>query len=118
MKSGKILFKNSGTVFLSDVSLTSNALERMRGLLFRPQLKAGQALLIRPCSSIHMFGMRYALDILYLDKEFKVMKIVESIQPNRMSMCKGADMVIEMPTGTLANSEITISSELLWEENK
>src|SRR5437764_3068149 len=78
---------------------------RGRGLMLKPPLPAGGGLIIEPCNSIHMFFMRYPLDILFLDKEGKVIFMYKGIKPWRMGrVVRGAKMAIELPDGVIDNS--------------
>src|SRR5438874_11681286 len=78
---------------------------RGRGLMFTPPLPAGGGLVIEPCSSIHMFFMRYPLDILFLDKQGKVVFMYRGIKPWRLGrVVRGARLAIELPEGTIAES--------------
>ena len=78
---------------------TENVFERTAGLLKFPPLNLNQGLLINKCNSIHTFGMKYSLDIVYLSRHLKVIKVVENIKPTRMSLCFGAKHTLEMLTG-------------------
>src|SRR5438067_11001296 len=89
---------------------------RGRGLMFTPPLPAGGGLVIEPCSSIHMFFMRYPLDILFLDKQGKVVFMYKGIKPWRVGrVVRGARLAIELPegaidrSGTLVGDRITIN---------
>ena len=75
---------------------------RLRGLLARPTLAGdgSQALLITPCASVHTFGMRYPLDLVYLDFAGKVVGWREHVAPWRFSACRRA--VSRAATGPLA----------------
>ncbi|MDD4955736.1 MAG: DUF192 domain-containing protein, partial [Candidatus Omnitrophica bacterium] len=53
----------------------------------------------RNVNSIHMFFMRFAIDVLYLDKDNKVLKVKHSLKPWRMSSCMAAKATIELPAG-------------------
>ncbi len=57
--------------------------ERMKGLLGRESLPRGHAMLISPCNSIHMFFMRFAIDVLFLDKDGKVVRAIQRLRPWR-----------------------------------
>jgi hypothetical protein len=57
--------------------------ERMKGLLGRERLPPGHALLISPCNSIHMFFMRFAIDVLFLDKDGRVVRAIPRLKPWR-----------------------------------
>jgi uncharacterized membrane protein (UPF0127 family) len=67
----------------------------------RKELPAGRALWIEPCNSIHMFFMRFAIDVLFLDREGKVKRVMLRLRPWRISpIVFGARCVIELPAGT------------------
>jgi protein-S-isoprenylcysteine O-methyltransferase Ste14/uncharacterized membrane protein (UPF0127 family) len=75
---------------------------RLRGLLGTKQLDPGKGLWIKPSKQIHMFGMRYALDLVFLDDAGRVLRLVHSLAPNRISpRVAGATSVLELPAGTL-----------------
>lgn len=71
---------------------------RSVGLLGTGHLEDGRGLWIRPCSSIHMVGMRYAIDVAFLDAEDRVMAI-RHVRPWRFARVSGARSVIEAPPG-------------------
>jgi uncharacterized protein len=74
----------------------------MKGLLGKNSLMAGEGLLIRPCKGIHTFGMRFPIDVLFLDKNSHVIAIIKNIQPNKMTrLYLGASGVIELSAGTI-----------------
>jgi uncharacterized membrane protein (UPF0127 family) len=81
---------------------------RLRGLLFRSPLQAGEGMWIQPCHSVHTLGMRYALDLIFLDKSQRVLRVVENLVPWRMANCSGAHSVIEMRGGTLTRHSIQV----------
>lgn len=76
--------------------------DRLLGLLFRAPLGPGQGLLIAPCGSVHTFGMRYAIDVVFLDRRGRILKIVHRLVPWRAAACAGADQVIELAAGEAA----------------
>jgi uncharacterized membrane protein (UPF0127 family) len=71
-------------------------------------------LLIEPCSSIHMFFMRIPLDVLYVDKEDRVVRAQEGIRPWRIGpvYTKRAHYVIELPEGTIERSQTHVGDQL------
>ena len=75
---------------------------RLRGLLGRPEPAEGEGILIRPCSSIHMLFMRYAVDAVFLDRELTVVGIVGSLRPWRFAARRGAHQVLELCAGEAA----------------
>jgi protein-S-isoprenylcysteine O-methyltransferase Ste14/uncharacterized membrane protein (UPF0127 family) len=76
---------------------------RLRGLLGTRGLAPGEGLWIKPCKQVHMFGMRYAIDVVFLDAAGRVLQQVHALQPNRVSpKVAAATSVLELPAGTLA----------------
>ena len=76
--------------------------QRMRGLLGYPPLQADQGLLIRPCNMVHTVGMRYPIDIVYIDASGLILKVVASLPPLRASVCLQARDVLELKAGVAA----------------
>jgi uncharacterized protein len=74
-------------------------MQRARGLLFRPRLASNQALLIPRCASVHTCGMRYPIDIVFLDALGRVLRVVPRLEPWRLAMQAGAAAVLELPPG-------------------
>lgn len=101
---------------VTEVMQTTNPVERMRGLLGRPPLQDNQGLLIRPCSSVHTFGMRYPIDLIFLNKNGRITKLVHALRPRRLAWSWGAHMVVELPGGTLSQLDLTLNSQLIWEK--
>lgn len=119
MLSGNVIDTNKQYCLLSDVKKTSNIFERMRGLLFRSKLKPMQALWIEPCPSIHTIGMKYAIDVVFLDKNGIVLKVINNIAPMRMAACKNAMVSLELLAGDAEKAQIRMGMQLNWnKENK
>lgn len=77
----------------------------------------GQALVIDPCTSIHMFFMRFPIDVLYLDREDRVLRAQKRIKPWRVGplYTRGARYVIELPVGAIESSGTQIGDRILLE---
>jgi len=78
--------------------------KRFVGLMGRQSIQQDHALLLDPCGSIHMFFMRFAIDVIFLDSQDKVVRIVRNLKPWRISAASGAKKVIEMAAGSLDDS--------------
>ncbi len=92
---------SDGNPIAENLEVAATVWSRFVGLMFRRELPAGRGLLIRPCSSIHMFFMRFPLDVLFVDGEGRVVRVLDSIRPWRASMpVRGARAAIELPAGT------------------
>ncbi|MDA8433684.1 MAG: DUF192 domain-containing protein [Nitrospiraceae bacterium] len=96
-----------------DVTVAQGVVARMKGLLGQKSMRAGAALLIVPCKSVHTFGMRFPLDVLFLDKKGRVTALKEHLLPNRLTpLYIRAARVIEMPAGRIAATRTRIGDEI------
>jgi uncharacterized protein len=118
MLSGSVIDINKHDCLLSDVKKTNNIFERMRGLLFRSKLKPKQALWIEPCPSIHTIGMKYSIDVVFLDEKGIVLKVVNNIAPMRMATCKGARVSLELLAGEAEKAQIQTGMQLNWNKKE
>jgi len=72
---------------------------RLVGLALLDRLPAGHALLLPRCSSVHTFGMRFALDVMFLDGDGGVLRTYERVGPGRVVCCPGARAALETRAG-------------------
>lgn len=91
--------------------------ERARGLLGRSQLAEGEGLLIDPCNWIHSFGMRFPIDVVYLDREGRVVRLTVAQKVNRLGpYVRQARAALELPVGSIAGSGTQIGDILEVED--
>jgi uncharacterized protein len=74
---------------------------RLLGLSHLGRERAGDGLLIPHCSSVHTFGMRFALDLVFLDRDGKPLSVRRAVQPRRFAGDRRASAVLELPCATL-----------------
>lgn len=92
----------AGEVVCQDMAIADDMFARMKGLMFSENLPGCDGLLISPCNSIHTFFMLYSLDVVFLDRDFNVVKVIYDLRPWRMSWIYfKAHQVLEMRAGTL-----------------
>lgn len=104
---------NNHAVLAGQVKGAQGFFSRLCGLLGTSVLPAGAGLLLEPCSSIHMLGMRYALDVLFLSWEDQVLKVVENMRPGgRFAVCSKAAKALELPAGTISATQTAIGHYL------
>ena len=94
--------KERGTVLAEGADVAEDSKTRRTGLLKHERLEPGQGLWIVPCESVHSFWMKFAIDVLYLDRQKKVKKVRANMVPWRVSVCLMAHSVLELPAGTAA----------------
>jgi uncharacterized protein len=81
-----------------EVPIASTRPSRLLGLALLRRRRAGPGLLIPGCSSVHTVGMRFRLDLLFLDAEGRVIELRRAVPPGRFVRCPGAAAVLELPS--------------------
>ena len=102
----------TGSVVADDVELAVTRNARRRGLLGRSGLAPFYALVLAPCAAVHTMFMRFAIDVIFVDREGRAVRIVPGLGPWRAAMTVFAHAVIELPAGTLANREVAVGDPL------
>ena len=88
--------------------------KRFCGLMLRKGLAPDHGLCLAPCASIHMMFMRFAIDAVYVDKDFTIQKIARHLRPwIGCSWCPGAHGVLELPSGTAAALGLAVGQQLV-----
>jgi uncharacterized membrane protein (UPF0127 family) len=96
-----------GVTLMARVEVADTPLSRMVGLLGRKGLGRDAALHITPCNAIHTFFMGFALDLVFLDAEMRVTRVVRDVGPGRMVFGgRGAHSVIELESGWLPEGAV------------
>jgi uncharacterized protein len=88
-----------GTVLGDRIGIADTSASRNRGLLKHTSLEAGEGLWIVPTQSVHMFGMKFAIDVLFLNKDRKVRSIRHRLGKWRAAMSLLAHSALELPAG-------------------
>lgn len=94
------------------IAIADSFWSRFRGLLGRSGLAEGEGLLISPCRSIHCFGMKFAIDAIFLDKDYRVVSIHPDLQPRAMASNRKARHVLELKAGDTARHNIQVGEQL------
>lgn len=88
--------------------------ERLLGLMFRKRLGASEGLMLLGCNAIHTCFMRFAIDVVFMDIDHKVICIKEKIKPWRQSgFVRKAYIALELPEGTVDRKNISIGDILI-----
>ena len=91
-----------GTVIARRARFARKHAERRCGLLDRDSIEPGEALVFPRCRQVHMFGMKFPIDVLFLDRESRAVRCVRELAPGRLSpWVRRARTAIELPAGTL-----------------
>jgi uncharacterized membrane protein (UPF0127 family)/CheY-like chemotaxis protein len=112
-----------GTVVCEGAALADRPLQRLRGLLGREALPVGEGLLLHPAPSIHTAFMRFPIDVVFLDRESVVVRVIDRLPPWRAAKAQRARSVLELPAGECARCGVQVgdwlvrvSEELVWQD--
>jgi hypothetical protein len=99
-------------VIAHDVELADTRESRRRGLLGRDSLDPRAALILRPCFSVHTAFMRFPIDVVFVDREGTVVKVVRNLDAWRIAGAWGAHAAIEFAAGTIAEGAVDAGDRL------
>jgi hypothetical protein len=104
--------RSRGRLVADKVERADDFASRSRGLLGKDGLGAGEGMYIVPCAMIHTFFMKFPIDVVFLDRGLKAVRVIENLRPWRMSpWAWGADGVLELAGGSLRGS-ISVGDQL------
>ena len=109
-----------GNVVCPQVLLANNFWTRGKGLLGRKGLDENEGILLVPGTSIHMFGMKFAIDVIFLTKDYLVTDFIENIGPGKAHVARNnvgkPHSALEVAAGTIGKSGVQIGDQLELEE--
>ena len=108
----RILDSTRDTTVCERAVLADRPLSRMRGLLGKRELPAGEGLLLTPAPAIHTGFMRFEIDALFLDRDLRVLRIVERLPPWRAALVRHARSVLELRAGEAARTGVEVEDQL------
>jgi uncharacterized protein len=107
-----------GAVVCERCEVPESAFGRMRGLLGRDGLESGNGMLIDRAPSVHMFFMRFPIDVVFLDREWRIVAIRHGLRPWRVAGARRAVAALELPAGAAAAAGIVEGDVLVLEERE
>lgn len=115
MKFGTTIVSRDGVEITQlDVMQTQSLIERLCGLLVLDNLVQGQVLWLEPCNSIHTIGMKYPLDLIYLDRYNMVCRLSENVKSWRMRFCLKAKVTMELAAGSIKDLNVQLGDRFTW----
>lgn len=115
MKLVRIVNRTRDSVLGSRVGLADSWLLRVRGFLRRPEPRSGEGLLLSPCRAVHMMGMKYGLDVVFLDRHGRVVAQYANLRPGRSTAWHAkAKYALELPQGTIAATGTAEGDDVVW----
>lgn len=109
----KIYHDATGQCLAERVILANTFWTRLRGLIGRRRLAPAEALWLRPCNGVHTFWMLFAIDAIFLDRELRVVKLVENLRPFCVTLPHSqARSVLELPAHTITRAALKVGDRL------
>jgi uncharacterized membrane protein (UPF0127 family) len=102
-----------GVVVCPRCRLAKNPLRRLQGLLGRRNLAADEGLLLQPASSVHTLFMRFPIDVVFLDRDLRVLRVADSVPPWRAVRRRRSRLVLELPAGAAARLQLRADEQLV-----
>jgi len=103
-----------GQVLWSEVQMAASFLDRLQGLLGKAGLSGQQGLLLTACGSVHTVGMRFPIDVIFLDAELKILACHPGVSALRMKSCWGARTTLEVAAGGVERHGVGPGQRLTW----
>lgn len=90
-----------GRALAAEARVADRFIDRLRGLMFEARLRPGEGLIIVPCASIHMVGMRFSIDAVFFDREGRVTRVARRVRPwvGLALAPRSTRGVVELPAG-------------------
>lgn len=108
------LRREDGRVVAESVIVADSTMRRLRGLLGKGDLPSGHGILLRPAWSIHTAFMRFPIDVVFLDADQIVVKIVPNLPSFKTASCRGAREVVELRAGECERRGLALGDRVAW----
>jgi uncharacterized membrane protein (UPF0127 family) len=113
----RLLNKTTGRVIATNVRVCAHPVERLLGFIPNGIVNADDGLWFPNCSAIHTLGMRARLDVIFLDANNRVKRILYSVRANQLLVsCRGAHSVLELGSGPLEGRDILDGDTLFLDD--
>ncbi len=100
---------------LAAAELADGFCARLVGLMFRRALQPDQAMCLADCHQVHTIGMRFAIDIVFVDGDSVIVQLVHNLVPNRLASCAAASHAIEFAAGGARHWQLAVGQCLRWQ---
>jgi uncharacterized membrane protein (UPF0127 family) len=111
----RVINESRRRVLGGNIRMADTLAARLRGFLFRRQPAAGEGLFLAPCKGVHMYGMRFPLDILFIDQAGLVVAAHPGLAPGqRTPVYRSAMYALELPSGAIADTGTAVGDRLSW----
>lgn len=116
MARAAVVDRRRGAVVCERCLVADSPLARLKGLLGRKSLPAGEGILLRPTAAVHTSFMRFPIDVVFLDRGLEVVGTVDNLRPWRLAARRGAHAVLELAAGERVRRSISPGDRLSLDE--
>ncbi|MCK4859134.1 MAG: DUF192 domain-containing protein [Candidatus Omnitrophica bacterium] len=113
----RVINQSNNALLFSKAQKKIRFFSKLCGLMFRKEISEENALIFYNASAIHTFFMRFPIDVVFLNKNMRVLRICQGLKPSRMVFCKGAFCVIECVSGLAAIKKVKCGDVLAVQNN-
>jgi uncharacterized membrane protein (UPF0127 family) len=115
----KITAGRDGCALASNAAYAGSLFARIRGLIGHSPLQDDEALVIPACKQVHTFFMRFPIDVVFTDREGRVVGIAENLSPFSFSCYyRKAYYAVELPAGAARHAGLSAGGMLLFEDGR
>ncbi len=105
--------KTRNITLMTEVIVSDNFFKRLKGLLGKKELPNNQCMIITPCKSVHTFFMKFPIHVVFINKNYEIVEIIENMEPGHISSyVRNAWSVIEMPVNESEKLKISVGDKL------
>ena len=109
----RLINQTKNIVLADDVFIAKTFFSRAKGLLGRKTFLSNQVLILDPGNSVHTFFMQFAIDLIFVDQDYRIIQIVHNLRPNRLTpIYWRSNKVIEFPAGKLSAVNAQLKDQL------
>ena len=108
--------ERSGAVLAESLISAHDSQSRRKGWLGRTSAPLGEAIWILPCEAIHCFFMHFPIDVVFLNRELRVVSVRRSVKPWRIAICLKAYSVMEFPEGVIDATATAAGDKIILQQ--
>jgi uncharacterized membrane protein (UPF0127 family) len=113
MHVAQIVNISKGIDIASKAQIAASMGQRIKGLLGRAGLEPDEAMVLKPCTSVHTIFMRFPIDVLFLDKNMQIIRLIQNMPPYRLSPFVWAShLAIELPAGKISQTNTQLGDRV------
>ena len=114
----RVVIGDRDVVLCEQCAIADTATRRLKGLLGRKELRAGEGLLIRPAAAIHTAFMQFPIDVVFLDRDLRVVGVEPELRPWRTAARRGARAVLELAAGECSRAGLRFGDSLRFADGR